>query len=98
MTIADVIAAAGDQTGVLWQVAAFDRTSLFTTAPANVGAAPLGADQGTVNPGDVVTWPLDVGLLSATDLHFGIRPTTSGGIYYWNLNGSQPPKLIVTCE
>ena len=98
MTIADAAAASGDQTGVLWGVTPFDRASLFTTEPSNVGGTPLGPDQGSVTQGDVVVWPLDLGLLASTDLHFGVRPTTTGGIYYWNLNGAQPPKLVVTCN
>jgi hypothetical protein len=84
-------------TGELWEVEPFTRMDLFTAAPATV--SPLGGDQGAVMPLDVIEWVLSPNLVSANaSVFFGLIPVITNGVDYWNADGLQPPKLVITVE
>lgn len=97
MTVSDHGVADADQTGELWATDAFTRADLFGTVPANSGGAAVGADQGSVVAGAIISWTLPLAALSGP-LHLALRPVTSSAPVYWNLNGTAPPKIVVRCR
>ncbi|MFO0549183.1 MAG: hypothetical protein U0271_12400 [Polyangiaceae bacterium] len=85
-----------DQSGSIWQVAPFDLASLDVEVPNTVGAV-LVPDQGAVSQGETVTFSLPPSVVSANaSLYLAILPTTSDGVFYSNLNGANPPSLVVS--
>lgn len=82
--------------GEVYRVEPFGLMDLFSVQPATVGPM-LAPDQGPVAGGDVVEWvlPPDVLLLGEPSLYLGILPLSTDGVDYWNLDGAQPPELIV---
>lgn len=97
MTVGDVADADSSSTGELFEVAPFTRMDLFTAAPATMGM--LGGDQGAVTLNDVVDWLLPTTIVAADGSVFvGLLPVVSNGVDYFNANGAQPPKLIITAR
>ena len=82
--------------GEVHLVEPFDLMDLYALQPATIGPV-LAPDQGAVAAGDVVEWSLPPDLLPLGDpsLHLGILPLSMDGIDYWNLDGAQPPELVV---
>jgi len=100
MTATDDDKAAGPDSGDIWQVAAFDRASLAGGPPARIGTSPLARSRGSVDPLDVVQWGLPVTLIAArTTIYLGvITDDDSGGVNYWNLEGREPPRLVIDVD
>jgi hypothetical protein len=85
-----------DQTGEVWQVAAFTRPDLFDAAPVKVGSVPLAPDMGAVAQGATVEFDLPVTVAVASGSVFlGLLPLISDGVDYFNLLGAQPPALVI---
>ncbi len=83
-------------TAEVWEVAPFTRPDLFMAEPAQVSAGPVSPDQGAVVQGQEVLFPLPTTLVVADGSVFlGLFPLTSNGVDYFNLNGAEPPQLIV---
>ena len=98
MTATNDGAAAANNSGVVYQCAAFTRASLAVTTPATIGTQ-LAGSQGNVAPGDVVLWPLPTGLPMANGSVF-LRiasPSTDGALYH-NQTNTKPPKLIIDLQ
>jgi len=85
--------------GSIWQVAMFDKPSLSTTVPANVGSAAIAPAQANVTNLQVVTFSIPTTLVTAgSSLYLGIITTSQDGVNYWNLDGANPPRLVVTIK
>lgn len=82
--------------GEVYRVEPFGLMDLFSVQPATVGPM-LAPDQGPVAGGDVVEWvlPPDVLSLGEPSLYLGILPLSTDGVDYWNLDGAEPPELII---
>jgi hypothetical protein len=82
--------------GEVHRVEPFELMDLFAYQPATIGPL-LAPAQGPVAGGDVVEWLLPPNELPLDEpsLYFGIVPLSSDGIDYWNLDGAQPPELVV---
>jgi hypothetical protein len=83
--------------GRLWQVEPFERADLYTSPlPAQVGTLPVGEDLGAVTQGQVVTWEIPPGLVSAGEpLCIGIYPISTDGVEYLGTASASPPQLFV---
>jgi hypothetical protein len=91
--------ASATKSGAIWEVQPFTLASLSTTAPAHVGASPIGPDKGAVNPNLTLTWVLPVTLVSANNgVYVGIETTSGDGTNYWKTSGTTPPILIVDVQ
>jgi hypothetical protein len=85
--------------GELFEVAAFTRPDLFIMTPAPAGM--LSGSLGSVTQGEVVDFTIPIGLVSANgSVYLGVLPTSvnTNGVDYMNLQGADPPKLIVTVQ
>lgn len=82
--------------GEVYSVEPFVLMDLFSLQPAAIGAA-LAPDQGPVAASDVVEWtlPPDLFALGELSVYLGVLPISSDGVDYWNLDGVEPPQLIV---
>lgn len=76
--------------GEVWEVAPFALADLSTSVPAKVRM--LANDPGPIVPDQVVEWPLAT---TTVPSYFGIYPTNTDGTNYWNLDGTDPPRLLV---
>ncbi|MCA9707361.1 MAG: hypothetical protein KDK70_16020 [Myxococcales bacterium] len=92
----DDTSANGPSSGEVYAVEPFTYEDLFMLQPAPVGMA-LAPDQGAVDVGQVVEWPLPPDVLAdgPTSLYLGVFPLDTNGIDYWGAEGPQPPELLV---
>lgn len=102
LTVGDWPQADGPNSGEIFEVTPFARADLFTAAPAQIGAMPIGATQGPAAIGQTVEWSLPVLLASAQgSVYLGIFHLDNGevnGVYYFNNSGTTPPRLVVTAQ
>jgi hypothetical protein len=99
LTVGTNMNAQAPMSGEIWQVAPFTRPDLFLMIPAAMTM--LASDQGAVVLGQVVDSVLPTSLVAANGaVYLGVVPLASrtDGVDYWNLQGVDPPKLIVTVE
>ncbi len=93
--------AAGPDSGEVVAVESVTRDALFVAVPMQVGGV-LGANQGPVSLGETVTWVLPTSLATGVQaVHLGVlhMPTgTNNGVDYWNVNGTHPPRLLITAR
>jgi hypothetical protein len=95
LTVTNASGAEG-HTGVVWQVAPFTKPDLYTAEPAKIGANPLAGTQGTAALLAVVEWPLAASLaLPSGSVYLGLTSSASDGVAYWNLEGANPPRLVI---
>ena len=85
-----------DQSGDVWQVAAFTRDDLFTSTPAQLGADPVGVGVGQVSSCQVVSWPLSMTVEPNTTVYLGVFPTSYNGVDYFAIGGELEPRLRIT--
>jgi hypothetical protein len=98
LTVGTYAQAQGEESGELWEVAPFARADLFNGAPLTVGSV-LAGDQGVAEPGTTVDWSVPVALVAAdTPVYLGVIPLGYNSTGYQNLNGSNPPRLIVEIQ
>jgi len=84
--------------GSVWQVAPFTRTSLATTTPATIGNV-LAGSQGAVAANQPVNWSLPTSLVSANaSVYLGLTSASSDGVNYWNSTGTTPPRLVIDLQ
>ena len=88
-TTTDAVAV-GPASGEVWEVAAFSLADLSVAVPAQVRM--LAIDRGPVVADEIVEWPLDTAIVPR---YLGILPTNADGTNYWNLEGLDPPRLLV---
>lgn len=93
--ISDGAQSDGPDTGEIWHVATFTLADLQTQAPAQLGGAALAASQGPVVQLDVVEWTLPVTVIDGGPLCLGMIPISAAGVSYWNLMGTDPPRLVI---
>jgi hypothetical protein len=85
-----------NSSGEVWAVPCFTRTDLFNAAPGKSGSSALAGSQGAVVPSQTVNWSLPVGSVSAGQpACFGVFPTSSNGVDYYNNDGTTPPSLTI---
>jgi len=96
LTVTDDSLAASASSGAIWQVAMFDKPSLYTTVPAMVGSAAIAPAQSSIQKLEVVTFSIPTDLVAANgSLYLGVISTSTDGVNYWNLDGANPPRLDV---
>jgi len=99
MTATSDAKAPSPDSGVVWKVQAFTRTSLATAEPAKVGNQPLAGSQGAVIKLQVVEWPLPTTTVTANQpVYLGLVSANADGVNYWNQSGANPPKLIIDLQ
>jgi hypothetical protein len=85
-----------DATGEIWAVEPFTLSDLFSLQPAKTGATALAPDQGPAGLSQPVSWSLPVDSVSPdSTIYLGLFPVSTNGVYYWNLDGTAPPVLVV---
>ncbi len=95
LTVGTYSQAQGDTSGEMWEVEPFTRPDLFNSAPLPVGSV-LAGDQGPADPENHVAWPLPVALVvPSTPVYLGVIPVSFNSVGYLNLNGTNPPQLVV---
>jgi len=91
--------AMSDASGEIWQVTAFDRPSLFTMVPSNMGASPVAANLGPVVLSMTYSWSLPINLVAANaPVYLAIEPVSADSIRYWNTKGAVPPELVIDLQ
>ncbi len=98
VTVTDDELAPATNTGEIFAVAPFSLADLTGTAPAKTSGR-LAPSQGAVDKLDVVDFPLPIDSVTAgAPAHFGIFPVVTQGVNYWNIDGPNPPVLIIDTE
>ena len=88
-----------DNSGQIWRVIPFVRDDLFDGSPNTVGNGPLAGSQGGVNQGQTVDFalPADNSFVENGSVFLGIEALTGDDTDYENLNGANPPQLLIEC-
>jgi len=89
----------GVNAGDVSLVEAFDAASLAVTTPAASGGGPVALSPGPVDIGSIIDWQLPTDAVTASmPLYLGIASVSNDGVNYWNLAGSDPPRLIIDAQ
>jgi hypothetical protein len=92
--------AASDNTGDIWSVGSFTRPDLFSAAslPADLGATAISGSLGVLAAGATVSFPLPTALaIPGAAVTLRVRPLSTDGAVLWNMTGTTPPRLVITC-
>ena len=99
LTVTSDSLAPSSSSGAIWQVAMFDKPSLYTAEPAKMGSAAIAPAQSNVVNLQVVTFVLPNALVSpGSSVYLGVFTTSQDGVNYWNLAGANPPVLAITTK
>ena len=99
LTVTNDSLAPSGTSGAIWQVAMFDKPSLYLAEPAKVGTMPVAPAQSSVAKLQAVTFTIPASLVAAnSSLYLGIVNTSQDGVNYWNLDGANPPRLVITVK
>lgn len=96
MVVTDDALAAAPDSGVVWQVQPFTRTSLMGSEPSRIGTQPVATSRGAVAKLQVVDWTIPTSLVDASGSVFlGLITTNTDGVNYGNQTGPTPPLLVI---
>jgi len=86
--------------GEIWEVGMFDRNSLFSSAPAKMGASSLAGDLGSVAKSMTCSWTLVSSTLVGANksVYLGLLPLSSDYALYYGKDGTTPPKLVIVAQ
>jgi hypothetical protein len=88
--------APGPDSGEVWKVKQFTEQTLMTQVPPQLGNQPLASSQGAVAALQPVEWSLPAGLVAPDSaVHLGLVTADEDGVAYWNLDGQNPPELVI---
>lgn len=98
LTVTDDANAASSSSGEVFETVPFGLAELQSDQPSIVGGV-IGEDQGDVTELRVVTFQLPTAVLVQDQaLHLSIVNPTSNGVNYWNLDGTDPPRLVIELQ
>jgi len=90
----DAADAMSNMSGEVHAVSAFSEQDLATTVPTKL--TKLASDQGAVTQLQIVTWSIpDANPAPNASIYLGIYPISGDGVHYWNLLGTEPPRLVI---
>ena len=68
------------------------------STPEALGNAPIAGTQGAVTRLQVVEWPLPTAVVAAGVVFLRLATPSSDGVNYWNLDGPEPPRLVIDLQ
>ena len=99
MTATSDAKAPSPESGVVWKVQPFTRTTLASVEPAKIGSLPLAGSQGAVIKLQQIEWTLPTSsVAAAAPIYLGLVSANDDGVNYWNQTGANPPKLIIDLQ
>lgn len=98
LTATDDPKAPGANAGDVSLVSPFDAASLAVSTPVASGT-PVALSPGPVDIGSQLDWQLPTDAVAASSpVYLGIASQSTDGVNYWNLAGSDPPRLIIDAQ